>query len=82
VEVEAAWAAHGAEVTSGRQRRREVAGGEFFKIFKYSHFDIRNGDLPDVQTSLNFAGRQIGKHGATSLFVSSSKSLRIASYKF
>jgi hypothetical protein len=51
-------------------------------FFKHRHFDIRIGDLPDVQISLNFAHQQIGTQRATSLFVSSSKSQRIASYKF
>jgi hypothetical protein len=116
VEAAAAWAARGAEVASGRQCQREVAGGdratvvsphtrgrtlagtrslgpswaagkwachfsELFNIFKHLHFDIRIGDIPNVQTSLNFAGRQIGTQGATSFFVSSSKSQRIAGYK-
>jgi hypothetical protein len=54
----------------------------FIKIFKHPHFDIRIGDLPNVQISQNFAGRNIGAQGATSLFVLSSTSQRIASYKF
>jgi hypothetical protein len=54
----------------------------FIKIFKHPHIDIRIGDLPDVPILPNFAGRHIGAQGATSLFISSSKSQRIASYKF
>jgi hypothetical protein len=51
-------------------------------IFKHPQFDIRIGDLPDVEISPNFAGQQIRTQGETSLFVSSSKSQMIASYKF
>jgi hypothetical protein len=55
---------------------------EFFKIFKHRHFDIQIGDLPYVQISLNFAGRQIVTQREISLFVSSSKSQMIANYRF
>jgi hypothetical protein len=53
-----------------------------FKIFKHPNFDIRIGDLPDVQILPNFVGQHLGTQGATLLFVSTSKSQRIASYKF
>jgi hypothetical protein len=55
---------------------------DFLKIFKHPNFDIRIGDLPDVQISPNCAGRYLGTQGATLLLGSASKSQRIASYKF
>jgi hypothetical protein len=68
------WPGHAALGRHGPLASGPCRFSEFFKIFKHPHFDIRIGDLPDVQTLLNFAGRQIGTQGATSLFVSSSKS--------
>jgi hypothetical protein len=55
---------------------------DFLKIFKHPNFDIRIGDLPDVQILPYFAGRQHGTQGAALLLGSTSKSHRIASYKF
>jgi hypothetical protein len=52
------------------------------KIFKHPIFKIRIGDLSNVQTLPNFAGRQLGTQGATFIFGATSKSQRIASYKF
>jgi hypothetical protein len=81
-------------VRAGRDMRPWVVVGrwqagpatEYFNLsqnFKTNtNFVIQFGDLPDVQNSLNFAGQQIGTKGGTLLFGSSSKSRRIASYKF
>jgi hypothetical protein len=41
----------------------------FVKISKHPQFDIRIGDLPDVQISPNFAGRQLGAQEGTLLFL-------------
>jgi hypothetical protein len=54
----------------------------FSKIFKHPIFETRNGDLSDVQTFPNFAGRRLGTQGATFIFVPTSKSQRIVGYKF
>jgi hypothetical protein len=52
------------------------------KIFKHLIFETRIGDFPDVQTLPKFAGRQLGTQGETFHFGPTSKSQRIASYKF
>jgi hypothetical protein len=48
-------------------------------IFTHPIFEIQNGDLPDVQNSPNFVGRQLETYGDTLLFGPTSKSHRIAS---
>jgi hypothetical protein len=60
------------------QRLRLTSGPRhfylFINIFKHPQVDIRIGDLTDVKISPNFAGQETRTQGATSRFVSSSKS--------
>jgi hypothetical protein len=51
-------------------------------IFNLPKLEIRNGDLLYVQNLLNFAGRHNETYGTTFIFGPTSKSQRIASYKF
>jgi hypothetical protein len=54
-----------------------VGPGIFIYLSIFSNtpqVDIRIGDLTDVKISPNFAGQETRTQGATSLFVSSSKS--------
>jgi hypothetical protein len=48
-----------AAVTCARRQRSRLTSGPdiflFIKIFKHSHFDIRIGDLPDVEISPNIS---------------------------
>jgi hypothetical protein len=52
-----------------------------FKDFNHPNFEIRIGDLPDVQNSPKFAGRQFETYGTRLIFGPTSNSLNIASYK-
>jgi hypothetical protein len=52
------------------------------KIFNHPNFQIRNGNLPDVQNTPNFVGIHFEKYGTTLLFGPTRSSLRISSYKF
>jgi hypothetical protein len=51
-------------------------------IFNHPNFEIRNGNLPDVQNTPNFVGIHFKKYGTTLLFGPTRSSLRISSYKF
>jgi hypothetical protein len=78
--------AHGRPVRPVKRHLRLTSGPRLHfiisMIFSHPNFEIRNGNLPDVQNTPNFVGIHFKKYGTTLLFDPTRSSLRISSYKF